>query len=271
MFGVTSIEDDTRAHTKRMATSSFLANKRARARSLPFVLACANTAAVLVRLVGASTSLPSSSSELCPDETAACFDSPFCWDCVAQFADSSGFCEDLYPVLAVNAGTELTDECEVASALYCCSFDASGQDCTGDAVTMDFFRCGLLEEYGCVLSDSPCSGGSDSTLSSGTSVGPATPAPAPDDSQNAPTTPPPTISPTETIVITLPSPVEDVPLPSTPSPAAVDRGAVATSGAAGGAAVPSRSRGSYYCRVVLSAGWWTAAVAAAAASVVVVF
>ena len=266
-----------------MATSSFLGIKRARAPPLRSVLVHATTAAVFLRLVSASTSLPSSSTgDVCPDETAACFDSPFCWDCVAQFADSSDFCEDLYPVLAVEAGTGATDECEIASALYCCSFDASGQDCLGDEVTMEFFRCGLLEESGCVLSDSPCSGVSDGTL-----IGLWTPAPtpaafpptapptapfatAPDDSQDAPPAAPSTIMPTETVTITLPAPVENVPVPSTPSPVDVDSDAVAASGAAGRFVAPSRSWDhaacwSSYCSVVV--GGWIAAAAVAGVGV----
>lgn len=267
-----------------MPTSSFLGTKRARELPLRLVLVYATMATTLLRLASASTSLPSSSSELCPDETAACYDSPFCWDCVAQFADSSDFCEELYPVLAVDAGTGATDECEIASALYCCSFDASGQDCVGDAVTMDYFRCGLLEESGCALSDPPCSGTSDTTLSpvspapatapSDSTLSPVTPAPAtaPDDSQTAPsaspaTTVPSTIQPTETITITVPSPspVENDPLPSTPSPVAVDRDVIATGGAAGGVTAPSRPWGhaacwrSYYSVVLLVGGWAAAA------------
>eukprot|EP00752_Nemacystus_decipiens_P006911 g6205.t1 len=252
-----------------MAASWFPRTGRTRATPLRLIFLHTTTAAVLLRLVSATTSVPSSSSEVCPDETAACYDSPFCWDCVAQFADSSDFCGDLYPVLAVDAGTGGTDECEVASALYCCSFDASGQDCLGDEVTMDFFRCGLLEESGCVLSESPCSGVSD-----GTDTGLSTPAPAPtalsptapptaptaaapDDSQDTPTNAPSTIMPTETITVTVPAPVEDVPVPSTPSPVDEDRDAAATSGAAGvfKAHSPSWERGSswssYYSVVFL--------------------
>lgn len=268
----------TRAHTKSMAAaSSFLGTKRARAPPpLRLILVFAAAAAALSRLVSASTSVPSSSSELCLDETAACFDSPFCWDCVAQFADSSDFCGDLYPVLVVDAGTGAADECEIASALYCCSFDASGQDCLGDEVTTDFFRCGLLEGSGCVLSDSPCSGGSG--VSDGSDGVPATtPAPAPavasptaDDSQDAPPAAPSTSMPTETVII-FPAPVEDVgdPSPPTPSPVAVDRDAASTSGAAGGVKLLSRSWahgacwGRYSCVFLLVGGW-----AAAAAAVV---
>lgn len=265
----TITKDDGRAHTKRrMAAFSFLGTKRARAPAIRLVLLYANTVtAVLLRLVGASTSLPSSSSELCPDETAACYDSPFCWDCVAQFADSPNFCEELYPVLAVDAGAGAADECEIASALHCCSFDASGQDCLGDAVTVDFFRCGLLEGSGCALSDPPCSGVSGTTLSSGTDVSPPTPAPAP---AVLPPTAPSTISPTETITITVPSPVENGPLPSTPSPIDVDRDAVVTGGAAGGVTAPWRSLeqaaswSSYYCYVVWLVAGWTAVASMAA-------
>ncbi|CAM9261411.1 unnamed protein product, partial [Scytosiphon promiscuus] len=55
----------------------------------------ATTATNLLQVVRASTSLPSSSSELCPGETGACYDSPLCWACVAQFSeDSSDFCRE---------------------------------------------------------------------------------------------------------------------------------------------------------------------------------
>lgn len=132
---------------------------------------------------------------------------------------------------------------------------------------MDFFRCGLLEETGCALPDSPCSG-----VSGGTDVGLSTPAPAtPDESQDAPPAAPSTIMPTETVTITVPAPVENVPLPSTPSLVDdVDRDAVATSGGGGGFVAPSRSCWSSYCSVVLLVGGWIAAAAAAAAGVGVV-
>lgn len=136
--------------------------KKARATPLRFALHLLLLVADALRphVASASTSLPSS-SELCPDETAACYESTLCWDCVAQFEDSSEYCEDRYPVLAA----EGDDGCEAVSALYCCSFDASGQDCLDDTVTVDYFRCGVLEGSGCDLSDSPCGGSSSSTTS----------------------------------------------------------------------------------------------------------
>ncbi|CBN75136.1 expressed unknown protein [Ectocarpus siliculosus] len=136
--------------------------KKARATPLRFALPLLLLVADALRphLASASTTLPSS-SELCPDETAACYESTLCWDCVAQFEDSSEYCEDRFPVLAA----EDDDGCEAASALYCCSFDASGQDCLDDTVTVDYFRCGVLEGSGCDLSDSPCGGSSSSTTS----------------------------------------------------------------------------------------------------------
>ncbi|CAB1119298.1 unnamed protein product [Ectocarpus sp. CCAP 1310/34] len=126
--------------------------------ALPLLLLVADT--LRPHLASASTSLPSS-SELCPDETAACYESTLCWDCVAQFEDSSEYCEDRYPVLAA----EDDDGCEAATALYCCSFDASGEDCLDDTVTVDYFRCSVVEVSGCDLSDSPCGGSSSSTTS----------------------------------------------------------------------------------------------------------
>jgi len=242
--------------------------KRERASPLRLFL-LASAASTLLDLASASTSLPSSSSsDFCPGETAACYDSPFCWDCVAQFADGPDAC-------GADAGSS---ECDALAALYCCSFELSGQDCLGDAVTMDYFRCGLLEGSGCAMSDPPCSGTSSGSPTTPTSSSDAVPAPssstvAPLDASLRPTpyapttvpettpspvdpagspptpasssegsqTPPPstppttapsTISPTETVYV-VPSPVESDPIPSTPSPADIDRDILVTSGLAG--------------------------------------
>ncbi|CAM9261486.1 unnamed protein product, partial [Scytosiphon promiscuus] len=130
-------------------------------RPIDTLLAYTSTTLLLLLLMhprptSSSTSLPSSSSDLCLDETAACYDSDFCWDCVAQFSDDNlDYCQELYPTLADSA----SDDCDVAFAQFCCSFDVSGQDCSGDTVTMDLLQCSL-EESGCTFSDSSCSGGS---------------------------------------------------------------------------------------------------------------
>ncbi|CAM9948483.1 unnamed protein product, partial [Ascophyllum nodosum] len=85
-----------------------------------------------VRRASATTSTPSSSTEICLLESAICFDAGVCWDCVAQLVDAAD-CAERYPVLA----DEGASNCEVGAAMLCCSFDASVEDCLGDAVTMD--------------------------------------------------------------------------------------------------------------------------------------
>ena len=130
----------------------------------------------IVRRVSATTSTPSSSTEICLLESATCYDAGLCWDCVAQFVDAAD-CAEQYPVLADDGASE----CEVGAAMLCCSFDASVEDCLGDAVTMDYFQCGL-DESGCSPSDSPCSG-DDSPA-----VAPTPTSPNPDDTGTTPTT-----------------------------------------------------------------------------------
>lgn len=158
-----------------------------------------NASTNLLHVAHASTSLPSSSSEACVDETAACYDSALCWDCVAQFAeDGADSCGERYPAMT-NSGAS---DCDVASALFCCSFYVSGQDCLGDAVTMDFFRCGL-EESGCTLSESDCSAGdsnptpstSDYVLAALPTSTPVSPSPTPTPATRRSALP--TVSPTD--------------------------------------------------------------------------
>ena len=189
---------------------------RKRAGVAPIRLLALGTAATsLWGLANASTSLPSSSTgEVCLDETAACYDSPSCWDCVAQFEeDSLGFCQERYPVLA-DAGAS---DCDKFSALFCCSFDVSDLDCAADAVTVDYMRCGL-EESGCTFSESVCfsAGGAPNRAAVPDDPVPATPAPIAAD--DPPTTPP--------IAIPSPTPIPSLPPtgipPSPPSFSPID-------------------------------------------------
>lgn len=117
--------------------------------------------------VSASTTIPSSSSEVCMDEVATCYDNSFCWDCVAQIVDISD-CEKTYPILA-DAGAS---DCEVESAKLCCSLEMSSENCLEDSVTMDYFQCSL-EDSGCSLSNSVCFGDGNAVT--------VDPAPAPTD------------------------------------------------------------------------------------------
>lgn len=106
-----------------------------------------------VTVVGASTSLPSSSSEVCVDEKATCYDENSCWDCVSQTVDISS-CEESYSILLDDSASD----CEILSAEFCCGFDMSSEDCLEDTVTMDYIECSL-EDSGCSLPDSPCTFG----------------------------------------------------------------------------------------------------------------
>ncbi|CAB1099255.1 unnamed protein product [Ectocarpus sp. CCAP 1310/34] len=186
-----------------------------------------NASTILLHVGHGSTSLPSSSSEACVEEAAACYDSALCWDCVAQFAeDGVDSCGERYPAMS-NSGAS---DCDVASALFCCSFYVSGQDCLDDAVTMEFFQCGL-EESGCTLSDSDCSAGDSSSTPSASDSAPAAlststpvsllpgPTPAPYTAVSSPPTPTPSPSAAATPATMQPAlPTVSQTDPQTPSP-----------------------------------------------------
>lgn len=107
----------------------------------------------------------------------------------------------MYPLVCQERHSILTDagdlDCKVTSALFCCSFNASDQDCLGDAFTISYFQYELEGgEY--MFLDSLCS----DTINSSPTTAPSTASnqnPLPT-SYVAPSTSSPAAAPTASLI-----------------------------------------------------------------------